>query len=70
MERIERSILYISGQKVMLDTDLAELYRVPTKVLIQAVKRNIERFPLDFLFQLVKEEFDNLRSQIVISNRR
>ncbi|MBM4141271.1 MAG: ORF6N domain-containing protein [Nitrospira sp.] len=60
MERIERSILYISGQKVMLDTDLAELYSVPTKVLNQAVKRNRERFPDDFMFQLTKEEKEDV----------
>ena len=60
MERIERSILLIRGEKVMLDTDLAELYSVPTKVLNQAVKRNKERFPVDFMFQLTKEEKDEV----------
>ncbi len=64
---IEQKILMIRGHKVMLDKDLAELYRVSTKVLIQAVKRNIERFPTDFMFQLDKVEFDNLRSQFVTS---
>lgn len=54
----------------MLDADLAFLYGVKTKVLIQAVKRNIKRFPSDFMFQLTKQEFDLLRSQIVTSNRR
>lgn len=67
-ERIERSILLIRGQKVMLDSDLAELYGVATRVLVQAVQRNRERFPEDFMFQLTKEEFDNLRSQSVISS--
>ncbi len=57
-ERIERCILFIRDQKVMLDMDLAELYGVGTKVLLQAVKRNINRFPMDFMFQLNKEEFD------------
>jgi len=55
----------IRGHKVMLDRDLAELYGVPTKVLIQAVKRNIERFPQDFMFQLTWDEVDSLRSQFV-----
>lgn len=67
-ERIERSIYRIRGQKVMLDTDLAELYGVETRVLVQAVKRNIDRFPEDFMFQLSKEEFDTLRSQTVTSS--
>lgn len=53
-ERIERAILVLRGHKVMLDTDLAELYEVPTKVLLQAVKRNLERFPADFLFQFTQ----------------
>lgn len=55
-ERIERSILLLRGQKVMLDSDLAELYAVPTKALNQAVKRNKERFPDDFMFQLTPDE--------------
>ena len=67
-ERIERRILLIRGEKVMLDADLAELYEVQTKVLVQAVKRNIDRFPDDFTFQLSKEEFANLRSQSVTSS--
>ncbi len=54
--------------KVMLDRDLAELYRVETKALKQAVKRNIDRFPADFMFELSKDEFNNLRSQIVTSS--
>jgi len=65
-ERIERSILLIRGHKVMLSTDLAELYQVEARALVQAVKRNIARFPQDFMFQLTKEEFSNLKSQIVI----
>lgn len=67
-ERIEKSILLIRGQKVILDRDLAKLYDVETRVLVQAVKRNIRRFPEDFMFQLSKEEFEDWRSQIVISN--
>jgi hypothetical protein len=68
VERVERMILLIRGQKVMLDSDLAELYAVETRVLIQAVKRNIERFPQDFMFQLNEDEFNNLRSQFVTSS--
>ncbi len=66
-DHIERSILMIRGERVMLDADLAELYGVETRALIQAVKRNIERFPLDFAFELTPEEFNILRSQFVIS---
>jgi hypothetical protein len=66
-KRIENSILFIRGEKVILDEDLAFLYGVFTKVLIQAVKRNKERFPPDFMFQLNKEEFASLRSQFVTS---
>ncbi len=69
VESIERSILLIRGEKVMLDSDLADLYQVKTKALVQAIKRNRERFPLDFMFQLTKEEFGNLRSQSVTSSR-
>ncbi len=65
VERIEKAILLVRKQKVMLDADLAALYGVETRVLIQAVKRNLERFPEDFMFQLNKEEADFLRSQIV-----
>jgi hypothetical protein len=64
-QRIEQSIFLIRGQKVMLDADLAALYQVSTKVLNQAVKRNEDRFPADFMFQLTPEEFTALRSQIV-----
>jgi len=68
-ERIERSILLIRGCKVMLDADLAELYGVETRVLLQAVSRNQKRFPKDFMFQLSEEEYELLRSQIVISKK-
>ncbi|MGH7813746.1 MAG: ORF6N domain-containing protein [Candidatus Binataceae bacterium] len=67
LERIASRIYLIRGEKVMLDSDLAELYGVTTKVLLQAVKRNIERFPDDFLFQFSKAELENWRSQIVTS---
>jgi phage regulator Rha-like protein len=62
-------IYHIRGQKVMLDRDLAELYGIETKVLKQSVRRNIARFPEDFMFELSKEEFDSLRSQIVTSKK-
>ena len=65
IERIASAIYLIRDQKVMLDSDLAELYGVETRVLIQAVKRNIERFPSHFMFQLNNEEYDFLRSHIV-----
>ena len=65
VDRIEKAILLIRGQKVMLDADLAELYGVETRVLVQAVKRNLERFPEDFMLQLSKDDVDFLRSQIV-----
>jgi hypothetical protein len=65
MERIERAILLIRDQKVMLDTHLAALYEVEVKVLNQAVKRNIKRFPKDFMFQLSAEEAELLKSQNV-----
>lgn len=68
VERIEKSILLIRGQKVILDKDLATLYDVTTREVNQAVKRNLQRFPGDFVFQLTAEEFDQLLiSQIVIS---
>jgi hypothetical protein len=59
---IERRIYFVRGQTVMLDIDLAALYRVPTKVFNQAVRRNILRFPADFMFQLTSLECENLRS--------
>jgi hypothetical protein len=65
---IERSILLLRGERVLLDADLATLYGVETRVLIQAVKRNLARFPHDFLFQLSEEEFADLRSQTVMSS--
>ena len=67
-QRIEKSILLIRGHKVLLDRDLAALYGVATGVLNQAVKRNLQRFPDDFMFQLSPEEMQNWKSQIVISN--
>jgi hypothetical protein len=67
-ERIETTIIDLRGHKVMLSTDLASLYGVPTKVLNQAVKRNLGRFPDDFMFQLTKDELSSLRSQFVTSN--
>ena len=70
MERIANKIYLIRGMKVMLDRDLAELYDVETRTLVQAIKRNKQRFPSDFMFQLSKDEFDSLRSQIVISKGR
>jgi hypothetical protein len=67
-EKIASMIYLIRSQKVMLDRDLAELYGVQTKVLKQAVRRNSDRFPSDFMFELTKKEFENLRSQIVTSS--
>lgn len=67
-EIILKKIYMIRNEKVMLDRDLADLYGVKTKVLKQAVRRNIDRFPMDFMFELTREEFDNLRSQIVTSS--
>ena len=70
---IQNKIYEIRGQRVMLDSDLAELYQVETKALKQAVRRNIDRFPEDFMFEISNEEFnslkDSLRSQFVTSNR-
>ena len=65
---IKNRIYEIRGQKVMIDRDLAELYGVETRALNQAVKRNIERFPDDFMFQLTPDEFEQWKSQIVMSN--
>lgn len=67
-EAIINKIYLVRGKKVMLDRDLAALYQVETRVLKQQVRRNIERFPEDFMLSLSKEEFDNLRSQNVISS--
>jgi hypothetical protein len=69
-ERIERAILLIRGQKVMLDTDLARLYGVRAIALRQQVKRNRDRFPADFMFRLAPEEVDRLLSQSVIPSRK
>jgi hypothetical protein len=68
IDRITQSILVLRGHKVLLDSDLASLYGVPTKVLLQSVKRNISRFPDDFMLQLSSEEWAALRSQIVTSS--
>lgn len=65
---VESLIHVIRGQKVMLDSDLAALYEVPTKAFNQAVRRNLERFPEDFMFQLSEKEVESLRSQFVTSN--
>src|SRR5436309_6846458 len=70
LERIETWIYLVRGQRVMLSTHLSELYGVEPRVLVQAVKRNLERFPEDFLFQLTQGEFANLKSQIVTSSWR
>ena len=67
-ELVMNKIYMIRGQKVMLDRDLAALYQVKTGVLNQAVKRNATRFPSDFMFQLTQQEFEDWKSQIVISN--
>lgn len=68
LQAIQNKIYEIRGQKVMLDRDLAELYGVETRALNQAVKRNADRFPSDFMFQLTNEEVDIWKSQIVMSN--
>ncbi|MBI5552611.1 MAG: ORF6N domain-containing protein [Desulfobacterales bacterium] len=68
LDEITRRIFSIRGVKVMLDRDLAELYGVETKVLKQAVRRNIRRFPADFMFEMTYQEVANLRSQIVTSS--
>lgn len=67
-ENIANQIHFIRGEKVMLDSDLAALYGVETKVLKQAIKRNNKRFPDDFMFELTTKEFENLRSQFVTSS--
>ena len=70
LQTIQKKIYEIRGKQVMLDFDLALLYGVETKVLKQGVKRNIRRFPIDFMFELTQEEFNSLRSQFVTSNKR
>ncbi len=69
VERIEQAIYVVRGEKVMIDADLARLYGVRTKALVQAVKRNAARFPPDFMLELTAREVEALRSQIVTSNR-
>lgn len=69
LQQIQSKIFELRGCKVMLDTDLAELYETETKRLKEAVRRNIYRFPSDFMFEIDKNEFDNLRTQIASSNR-
>jgi hypothetical protein len=69
-EKLAKLVFLIRGEKVLIDTDLAELYGVATKVLNQAVKRNLDRFPADFMFQLTPEEWQGMRSQTVTASRR
>ena len=68
VEVVATKILLVRGKKVMLDRDLAEMYGVKTKVLLQSVKRNAKRFPQDFMYHLTREEVANLRSQFVTSS--
>lgn len=68
LERVEDKIIVLRGKKVLLDRDLAKLYDVPTKAFKQAVRRNITRFPKEFMFELTKTEFSDWRSQYVTSN--
>ena len=67
-DRIVQFILFIRGEKVIVDSDLARLYGVETKRLNEQVRRNIEKFPAEFMFQLTKDEFSNLKSQIATSS--
>jgi hypothetical protein len=67
LQIIQQKIFEIRGQKVMLDFDVAVLYEVETRVLNQSVKRNIKRFPKDFMFQLTKKEWNSMSSQIVMT---
>jgi len=69
-ENLATLVLLIRGEKVLLDADLADLYGVTTKVLNQAVKRNLDRFPADFMFQLTTKEWESMRSQTVTASRR
>ena len=69
ISEVEKMIFHLRGMKIMIDSDLAELYGIETRILIQAVKRNIERFPEDFMFECTLNELADLRSQIVIANR-
>ncbi len=66
--KLESRIFIIRGQKVMLDEDLAHLYQIPTKRLNEQVTRNVDRFPVDFMFSLTNQEFENLKSQIATSS--
>ncbi|MDN3585895.1 ORF6N domain-containing protein [Pedobacter aquatilis] len=68
IKSIESRIYEVRGERVMLDFDLASLYEVQTRVLNQAVKRNIKRFPEDFMFQLTKQEFENLQTEVSNQN--
>ncbi len=68
LDNIQNLIYVIRGQRVMLDRDLAELYQVTTGNLNKAVKRNIKRFPPNFMFQLTKEEFEELRNNLIFQN--
>jgi hypothetical protein len=70
LEEIERKIFLLRGERVMFDHELAEIYQVETKVLNQAVKRNLKRFPADFMFQLSESEFETIRSQNVTASKR
>ena len=67
-DKVINKIYLVRGKRIMLDSDLAELYGVETRILNQAVKRNIDRFPEDFMFQMTRNEYENLMSQIVISS--
>jgi phage regulator Rha-like protein len=69
LERIDRAIILVRGEKVMLDSDLAEIYGVETKRLNEQVRRNFNRFPVDFMFQLTTEEWESLRSQFATLKR-
>lgn len=69
-ENLAKLVFLVRGEKILLDADLADLYGVATKVLNQAVKRNLDRFPADFMFQLTPEEWERMRSQTVTSSRR
>ena len=70
VESIADKIYFVRGQRVMFDSDLAEVYSVTTKRLNEQVKRNIERFPEDFMFQLTEQVFESLRSQFATSNKQ
>jgi len=68
-EEIKSKIYLVRGEKVMLDRDIADLYGIDTKVLKQSVRRNMKRFPLDFMFEMSAEEFHEWRSQLDLQNR-